>query len=151
MVVGKDSEMEVKEVEAKEMMTEEEAAGMEDLSVGVVAYPHPFILSLVSQEEAVGSIPMAAEAIGIQEVIGNDPKNIDQQENAGGACNFFSDQPINGGLAEMEAKLVDVAEMEANDDAAGTEEWKEDLSAGIVDSNIVKRHSCHSPRYLSFR
>jgi hypothetical protein len=32
---------------------------------------------------------MAAEAIGIQEVIGNDPKNIDQQENAGGACNFF--------------------------------------------------------------
>ena len=27
MVVGKDSEMEVKEVEAKEMMTEEEAAG----------------------------------------------------------------------------------------------------------------------------
>ena len=73
LVVGKDSEMEVKEVEAKEMMTEEEAAGMEDLSVSIVAYPHPFILSLVSQEEA----------IGIQEVIGNDPKNIDQQENTG--------------------------------------------------------------------
>ena len=45
----------------------------------------------------------------------------------------------------MEAKSVDVAEMEAKDDAAGTEEWKEDLSVGIVDSNIVKRHSCHSP------
>ena len=89
LVVGKDSEMEVKEVEAAEMVTEEEAVGMEDLYVGVVAYPHPFLLSLVSQEEAVGSIPMAAEAIGIQEVIGNDPKNIDQQENAGGACNFF--------------------------------------------------------------
>jgi hypothetical protein len=26
---------------------------------------------------------MAAKAIGIQEVIGNDPKNIDQEENAG--------------------------------------------------------------------
>ena len=65
--------MEVKEVEAAEMVAEEEAVGMEDLSVGVVAYPHPFILSLVSQEEA----------IGIQEVIGNDPKNIDQQENTG--------------------------------------------------------------------
>ena len=102
LVVGKDSEMEVKEVEAKEMVTEEEAAGMEDLSVDVVAYPHPFILSLVSQEEA----------IGIQEVIGNDPKNID-----------FSDQPINGGSAEMEAKSVEVAEMEVEDDAAGMEEW----------------------------
>jgi hypothetical protein len=77
LVVGKDSEMEVKEVEAAEMVTKEEAAGMEDLSVGVVAYPHPFLLSLVSStEEAVGSIPMAAEAIGIQEVIGNNPKKM---------------------------------------------------------------------------
>jgi hypothetical protein len=34
-------------------------------------------LSLVSStEEAVGSIPMAAEAIGIQEVIGNNPKKM---------------------------------------------------------------------------
>ena len=87
MVVGKDSEMEVKELEAAEMVTEEEAAGMEDLYVGIVVYPHPFLLTLVSQEEA----------IGIQEVIGNDPKNID-----------FSDQPINGGSAEMEAKSVEV-------------------------------------------
>jgi hypothetical protein len=37
LVVGKDSEMEVKEVEAAEMVTEEEAVGMEDLYVGVVA------------------------------------------------------------------------------------------------------------------
>jgi hypothetical protein len=68
--------MEVKEVEAAEMVAEEEAVGMEDLSVGVVAYPHPPLLSLVSREEAVGSIPMAAEAIGmIQETI----KTFDQQ------------------------------------------------------------------------
>jgi hypothetical protein len=33
--------MEVKEVDAAEMVAEEEAVGMEDLSVGVVAYPHP--------------------------------------------------------------------------------------------------------------
>ena len=58
--------MEVKEVEAAEMVAEVEAVGMEDLSVGVVAYPHPFILSLVSQEEA----------IGIQEVIGIVCNNI---------------------------------------------------------------------------
>ena len=38
--------MEVKEVEAAEMVAEEEAVGMEDLSVGVVAYPHPPLLSL---------------------------------------------------------------------------------------------------------
>ncbi len=42
--------MEAKEVEAAEMAAEEEAAGMEDLSVGVVAYPDPSLLSLVSQE-----------------------------------------------------------------------------------------------------
>ncbi len=82
MVVGKDSEMEVKEVEAAEMVAEEEAPRMEDLFVGIVAYPHPFLLSLVSHEEAVGSIPMAAEAIEIQEVIGNYPKINDQHENA---------------------------------------------------------------------
>ena len=68
--------MEVKEVEAAEMVAKEEAVGMEDLSVGVVSYPHPPLLSLVSREEAVGSIPMAAEAIGIQEVIGIVCNNI---------------------------------------------------------------------------
>ena len=68
--------MEVKEVDAAEMVAEEEAVGMEDLSVGIVAYPHPPLLSLVSREEAVGSIPMAVEAIGmIQETI----KTFDQQ------------------------------------------------------------------------
>ena len=78
--------MEVKEVDAAEMVAEEEAVGMEDLSVGVVAYPHPPLLSLVSREEAVGSIPMAAEAIGmIQEAI----KPFDQQGNAGGSQFFF--------------------------------------------------------------
>ena len=78
--------MEVKEVEAAEILAEEEAVGMEDLSVGVVAYPHPPLLSLVSREEAVGSIPMAAEAIGmIQETI----KTFDQQGNAGGSCIFL--------------------------------------------------------------
>jgi hypothetical protein len=143
-MVGKDSKMAVKEVEAAEMVTEEEAAGMEDLSVGVVAYPHPSILSLVPQEEDVGSIPMA---IGIEEAIGNDPKQIDQQENAGGSHIVFADQPINGGgLAEMEAKSVEVAEMLAEDDAARTEEWTEDLSVGVVDNNIIKWHSCPSPR-----
>ena len=73
-------------MEAAEMVAEEEAVGMEDLSVGIVAYPHPPLLSLVSREEAVGSIPMAAEAIGmIQETI----KTFDQQGNAGGSCNFL--------------------------------------------------------------
>jgi hypothetical protein len=41
----------------------------------------------------------------------------------------------------MEAKSVKVAEMEVEDDAAGTEEWTEDLSVGVVDYNIIKRHS----------
>jgi len=79
--------MEVKEVDAAEMVAEEEAVGMEDLSDGVVAYPHPSLLSLVSHKEAVvGSIPMAAEAIGmIQEVI----KPFDQQGNAGGSRIFL--------------------------------------------------------------
>jgi hypothetical protein len=55
-------------------------------------------LSLVSREEAVGSIPMAAEAIGmIQETI----KTFDQQGNAGGSCNVFADQQKCGGSAEI--------------------------------------------------
>jgi hypothetical protein len=147
-MVGVQSEMEAKEVEAAEMTAEEEAAGMEDLSVGIVAYHYPSLLSLVSQEEAVGSIPMAAAVIGIQEAIGNVPKIIDQQGTAGGAGNFFADEPINGGLAEMEAKEVDAAEMEAEDNAAGTEEWMEDLSVSVVDNSIIMQHSCHSPRLL---
>jgi len=156
--------MEVKEVEAAEMVAEEEAVGMEDLSVGVVAYPHPPLLSLVSCEEAVGSIPMAAEAIGmIQETI----KTFDQQGNAGGSCNFFADQQKCGGSAEMAAKEVEVAEMEAEDDAAkeavigsipiakeavigsipmAAEAIGMQEVIGIVCNNITsKRHSCHSP------
>jgi hypothetical protein len=147
--------MEVKEVEAAEMVAEEEAVRMEDLSVGVVAYPHPPLLSLVSREEAVGSIPMAAEAIGmIQETI----KTLDQQGNAGGSHNFFADhqQKECGGSAEMAAKEVEVAEMEVEDDAAkeavigsipmAAEAIGMQEVIGIVCNNITsKRHSCHSP------
>jgi hypothetical protein len=147
--------MEVKEVDAAEMVAEEEAVGMEDLSVGVVAYPHPPLLSLVSREEAVGSIPMAAEAIGmIQETI----KTLDQQGNAGGSHNFFADhqQKECGGSAEMAAKEVEVAEMEVEDDAAkeavigsipmAAEAIGMQEVIGIVCNNITsKRHSCHSP------
>ena len=60
------SEKEGKELEAAEMVVDGEAVGMEDL-FGVLASPNPSLLSLVSQEEAVGCIAMAAEAIGIQE------------------------------------------------------------------------------------
>ena len=86
--------MEVKEVDAAEMVAEEEAVGMEDLSVGVVAYPHPPLLSLFSRGEAVGS----------KETI----KPFDQQGNAGGSRNFFADhqQKECGGSAEMAAKEV---------------------------------------------
>jgi hypothetical protein len=91
LVVGKDSEMEVKEVEAAEMVTEEKAAGMEDLSVGVVAYPYPFLLSLVSQEEAVmGSIPMAARRTYGGDCIGQTTTNQHR-----GVDNVI--QPIEGG------------------------------------------------------
>ena len=68
--------MEVKEVEAAEMVAEEEAVGMEDLSDGVVAYPHPSLLSLVSHEEAVvGSIPMAARRTYGSDCIGQTKTN----------------------------------------------------------------------------
>ena len=136
--------MEVKEVEAAEMVAEEEAVGMEDLSVGVVAYPHPPLLSLFSREEAVGS----------KETI----KPFDQQGNAGGSRNFFADhqQKECGGSAEMAAKEVEVAEMEAEDDAAkeavvgsipmAAEAIGIQEVIGIVCNNITsKRHSCHSP------
>ena len=65
-------------MEAAEMVAEEEAVGMEDLSVGVVAYPHPPLLSLVSREEAGRSTPMAAKAIGIHEAIETVPQKNDQ-------------------------------------------------------------------------
>ena len=136
--------MEVKEVDAAEMVAEEEAVGMEDLSVGVVAYPHPPLLSLFSREEAVGS----------KETI----KPFDQQGNAGGSRNFFADhqQKECGGSAEMAAKEVEVAEMEAEDDAAkeavvgsipmAAEAIGIQEVIGIVCNNITsKRHSCHSP------
>jgi hypothetical protein len=136
--------MEVKEVDAAEMVAEEEAVGMEDLSVGVVAYPHPPLLSLFSREEAVGS----------KETI----KPFDQQGNAGGSRNFFADhqQKECGGSAEMAAKEVQVAEMEAEDDAAkeavvgsipmAAEAIGIQEVIGIVCNNITsKRHSCHSP------
>jgi len=59
--------MAAKDVEVAEMEAEEDAA----------------------KEAVVGSIPMAAEAIGmIQEAI----KPFDQQGNAGGSRNFFADQ-----------------------------------------------------------
>jgi len=97
LVVGKDSEMEVKEVEAAEMVTEEEAAGMEDLSVGVMAYPHPFLLSPVSQEEAVmGSIPMAARRTYGGDCIGQTKTN--QRWGVDDAI-----QPIGGGREEEAA------------------------------------------------
>ncbi len=57
--------MEAKELEAAKMVADGEAAGMEEMFVGL-ASPNPSLLSLVSQEEDVGCIPMAAEAIGIQ-------------------------------------------------------------------------------------
>ena len=68
-MVGLESEMEVQEVEAAEMAAEEEAAGMEVLSVGAVTHPNPSLLSLVSREEAGRSTPMAAKAIGIHEAV----------------------------------------------------------------------------------
>ena len=68
------------------MAADGEAVGMEDL-FDVLASPNPSFLSLVSQEEAVGRIPMAAEAIGIQENCGT--KKIEQQWNAGGSHNFL--------------------------------------------------------------
>ena len=84
------AEMEVKEVEATEMVAEEEAVVMEDLSDCVVADPHPSFLSLVLHEEAVvGSIPIAVEAIGI---IQDAKLPFEQQGNAGGSLNFFADQ-----------------------------------------------------------
>jgi hypothetical protein len=70
---------------------------------------------------------MAAEFIGmIQEAI----KTFDQQGNAGGSCIFFADQQKEcGGSAEMAAKDVEVAEMEAEEDAAkggcrGDNQWQ---------------------------
>ena len=86
--------MAAKDVEVAEMEAEEDAA----------------------KEAVVGSIPMAAEAIGmIQEAI----KPFDQQGNAGGSPNFFADQQKEcGGSAEMAAKDVEVAEMEVEEDAA---------------------------------
>jgi hypothetical protein len=68
-MVGLESEMEVQEVEAAEMAAEEEAAGMEVLSVGTVTHPNPSLLLLVSWKEAERSTPVAAEAIGIHEAI----------------------------------------------------------------------------------
>ncbi len=126
--------MEMQEVEAAEMVAEEEAAGMEVLSVGVVTHPNPPLLSLVSREEAGRIIPMAAKAIGIHEAIETVPQKIDQQGNAGGACIFLAVDLINGGLAEMEVKE------EAEDDAVGME----DLSFSHVNNNISNRHLCHS-------
>jgi hypothetical protein len=73
-MVGLESEMEVQEVEAAEMVAEEEAAGMEVLSVGAVTHPNPSLSSLVSREEAGRSTLMAAEAIGIHEAIETFPK-----------------------------------------------------------------------------
>jgi hypothetical protein len=134
-MVGLESEMEVQEEEVAEMVAEEEAAGMEVLSVGAVTHPNPSLSSLVSREEAGRSNPMAAEAIGIHEAIETVPPKNDQQVNAGGACIFLADNLINGGLAEMEVKE------EAEDNAAGTE----DLSFSHVNNNISNRHSCHSP------
>jgi hypothetical protein len=125
-MVGLESEMEVQEVKAAEMAAEEEAAGMEVLSVGAVTHPNPSLSSLVSWEEAGRSTPMAAKAIGIHEAIETVPKKNDQQGNAGGACIFLADDLINGGLAEMEVKE------EAEDNAAGTE----DLSSSHVNNNI---------------
>jgi hypothetical protein len=92
-MVGLESEMEVQEVEAAEMAAEEEAAGMEILSVGAVTHPNPSLSSLVSWEEARRSTPMAAKAIGIHEAIETVPQKYDQQGNAGGACIFFGGQP----------------------------------------------------------
>ena len=68
------------------MVADGEAAGMEDL-FDILASPNSSLLSLVSQEEAVGCIPMAAEAIGIQENRGT--KKIDQQGNVGGSHIFL--------------------------------------------------------------
>jgi hypothetical protein len=125
----------VQEVEAAEMAAEEEAAGMEVLSVGAVTHPNPSLSSLVSWEEAGRSTPMAAKAIGIHEAIETVPKKNDQQGNAGGACIFLADNLINEGLAEMEVKE------EAEDNAAETE----DLSFSYINNDISNRHSCHSP------
>jgi hypothetical protein len=88
-MVGLESEMEVQEMEAAEMVAEEEAAGMKVLSVGAVTHPNPSLLSLVLREEAGRSTPMAAEAIGIHEAIETVPQKNDQQGNAGGACIFL--------------------------------------------------------------
>ncbi len=126
-------------MEAAEMAAEGGAAGMEDL-FDTVASSNPSLLSLVSQEEAMGSILMAAEAIVIQ---GNGvPKKNDHQGNAKG-----------GGLAEMEAEeaeAAEAAEMEMEDNTAGTEKWMKDLSVGVVDTtNVIKRHLCHSPCLVS--
>jgi hypothetical protein len=75
-MVGLESEMEVQEVEAAEMAAEEEAAGMEVLSVGAVTHPNLSLSSLVSQEEAGRSTPMAAKAIGIHEAIETVPQKM---------------------------------------------------------------------------
>jgi hypothetical protein len=75
-MVGLESEMEVQEVEAAEMAAEEEAAGMEVLSVGAVTHPNPSLLSLVSREEAGRSTPMAAKAIGIHEAFETVPQKM---------------------------------------------------------------------------
>jgi hypothetical protein len=110
------------------MVADREAAGMEDLFD--VASPNPSLLSLVSQEEAVGRIPMAADAIGIQENHGS--KIFDQQGNAGGAHNFFADEPIEGGFAKMEAEEAEAAKMEEEDDTARMEKCV------VYSSNIIK-------------
>ena len=63
-------------MEEVEMAAEEEAAGMEVLSVSAVTHPNPSLSSLVSQEEAGRSTPMAAKAIGIHEAIVTVPPKL---------------------------------------------------------------------------
>jgi hypothetical protein len=49
-------------------------------------------------------------------------------------------------LAKIEAEEAEAAEMEEEDNTAGTEKWMMDLSVGVVySSNVIKRHLCHSP------
>jgi hypothetical protein len=134
-MVGLESEMEVREVEAAEMAAEEEAAGMEVLSVGALTHPNPSLLSLVSWEEAGRSTPMAAKAIGIHEAIETVPQKMINRGTLEALAFFLVDNLINGDLAEMEVKK------EAEDNEAGTD----DLSFSHINNNISNRHSCHSP------
>ena len=52
---------------------------------------------------------------------------------------FFADEPIEGDLDEMEAEETEAAEIEEEDNTAGTEKWMMDSSVCVVDSsNVIK-------------